>query len=188
MGLELFGDKSNQRGVEGPCLGRLVGDGGALCSVKGFCDGVQIKAPVSDFLKKVCGKNRLGDTPRRYDAAELSMAEGTSCIISCTMICQEPWKKCRMWANRLRRPAVNGVGVPVKLCGVPEVLDCRWRYRGTVAGGAGGVGCDGLCLKDVLVGVVGAVVGSGGGGGGGKAWLAEGEEVCAWCEVPGDGV
>ena len=41
--------------------------------------------------------------------------------------------------------------------------------RGTVAGGAGGVGWVGLCLKDVLVGVVGAAVGSGGGGGGGKA-------------------
>ena len=41
--------------------------------------------------------------------------------------------------------------------------------RGTVAGGAGGVGWVGLCLKDVLVGVVGAAVGSGGGGGGGNA-------------------
>ena len=54
--------------------------------------------------------------------------------------------------------------------------------------GAGGVGWDGLCLKDVLVGAVGAVVGSGGGGRGGKAWLAAGEEVWAGCEVPGDGV
>ena len=57
MGLELLGDMSNQRGVEGPCLGRLVGDGCALCSVKGFCDGIQVEAPVSDFLEKVCGKN-----------------------------------------------------------------------------------------------------------------------------------
>ena len=50
--LQLLGDKSNQRGVEGPCLGRLVGDGCALCSVKGFCDGIQVEAPVSDFLQK----------------------------------------------------------------------------------------------------------------------------------------
>ena len=32
------------------------------------------------------------DTPGRYDAAELSMAESTSCIIRRTMVCQEPWK------------------------------------------------------------------------------------------------
>ena len=37
--------------------------------------------------------------------------------------------------------------------------------KGIVAGGAGWVG---LCVKDLLVGVVGAAVGSGGGGGGGK--------------------
>lgn len=46
----------------------------------------------------------------------------------------------------------------------------------------------GLCLKEVLVGVVGAAVGNGGGGGGGKGWLAEGEEVCAGGDVVGDGV
>ena len=57
MGLELLGDKSNQRGVEGACLGCLVGDGGGLCSVKGFCDGIQVKVPVSDFLEKMCGEN-----------------------------------------------------------------------------------------------------------------------------------
>ena len=45
----------------------------------------------------------------------------------------------------------------------------------------------GLCLKDLLVGVVGAAVGSGGGGGG-KGWLADGDGVCAGCEELGDGV
>ena len=43
--------------MEGPGLGHLVRDGCALRSVKGFCDGVQIKTPVSDFVEKMCGKN-----------------------------------------------------------------------------------------------------------------------------------
>ena len=46
----------------------------------------------------------------------------------------------------------------------------------------------GLCLNEVVVGVVGAAVGSGGGGGGGNGWLAEGDEVCAGCDMVGDGV
>ena len=50
--------------------------------------------------------------------------------------------------------------------------------KGTVDGGSGGAGL-GLCLKEVLVGVVGAAVGNGGGGEGGKGWLAEGEVVWA---------
>ena len=46
----------------------------------------------------------------------------------------------------------------------------------------------GLCLNEVVVGVVGAAVGSGGGGGGGKVWFVEGDEVCAGFDVVGDGV
>ena len=53
------------------------------------------------------------------------------------------------------------------LCGTPGVLNSGvgegnsgwWRWRCWMVG---------LCLKDLLVGVVGAAVGSGGGGGGGK--------------------
>ena len=92
MGLELLSDKSDQWGVEGPCLGRLVRDGGALCRMKGFCDSIQVEAPVSDFLKKMCGKDGLGDAPCGYQATEFAMAERSGCIVSRTMIRKEPGK------------------------------------------------------------------------------------------------
>ena len=40
VGLELLGEKGDQRSVEGPCLGRLVGDSCALCCMNGFGDRI----------------------------------------------------------------------------------------------------------------------------------------------------
>ena len=98
MGLELLGDKSNQRGVESACLGRLVGDGCALCSVKGFCDGM--RRSLISWRRCVV----------KTDSAML---------VSCTMVRQEPSNdadpaRLLCWLDdAVELVAVDRVGVPM---------------------------------------------------------------------------
>ena len=62
MGLQLLGEKCNEWCVVCPGLSGLIGNLSSLCCVESFGDGIEVKPFVSDVLKQMSCKDRLGDT------------------------------------------------------------------------------------------------------------------------------
>ena len=126
------------------------------------------------------------------------MTQRPRCVVSGSVVCEEPGEKLECWqtgdagsAGPLRRldvavelMSVKRVGIPTGVIGAPRIVDGRCRKWDS------GWRCWGGCVSGtVFEGSVRCVVGEAvGSGGGGKDWLVVVGGVCDGGEVEGGGV